>query len=62
MKLGPQFTNEKIVRGFLAREMEVQEEIIAVAPVFGKRYNNAVDRLEDLEAVREALDDVLRTK
>lgn len=54
--------NEKIVRSFLSREMATQESIIDRVPVFGKRYHDAVDRLEDLEVVGEALDEVLKGK
>jgi hypothetical protein len=52
--------DERIVRAFLDREVMVAEEIIDRVPVFGKKYNDAVDRVEEIEAVTEAIDEVVK--
>ena len=51
--------DERIVRAFLEREVLAAEEVIDRTLVFGKRYNDAVDRVEEIEAVTEALDSVV---
>lgn len=48
--------DERIVRAFLERETLAAEEVIDRVPVFSKKYNDAVDRVEEIEAVTEALD------
>jgi len=60
MRPVPKSINEKIVRGFLAQEISAQEAIIDKVPVFGKRYCDAVDKIEDLEDVMEALSETPR--
>ena len=38
-----------LVRGYLRRRLEALQEIVDTARVFGKRYNAAVDELEEIE-------------
>ncbi len=40
---------ERLVRGYLSRRMEALQETIDTVPVFSKRYNAAVDELEEIE-------------
>lgn len=47
--------DKRIVRNFIARELAAQEAIIDKVPVFSKSYQDAVDRIEDLEEVHAAL-------
>ena len=42
-----------LVRGYLRRRLEALQEIVDTARVFGKRYNAAVDELEE---IKELLD------
>jgi hypothetical protein len=42
------------VRGYLLRRYEALEEIIDSVRVFSKKYNAAVDDLEEIEALLEA--------
>jgi len=52
--------DERIVQRFLEREEDRAQAIVDVAPVFGKRYDAAVERLEEIEDVREALGELLQ--
>ena len=52
-------SNEQVVRSFLRRELLSAEGSIEQVPVFSKRYNDAVDRAEEVEAAMEALDAAL---
>lgn len=38
-----------LVRGYLRRRLEALHEIVDTVRVFGKRYNAAVDELEEIE-------------
>lgn len=46
----------QLVRRFLQNESDAAEDIIDRVPVFSGRYNRAVDRLEEVKDVLEALD------
>lgn len=41
--------NRRLLRAFLLRKIEEQQKVIDTAPVFGKRYSDAVDELEEVE-------------
>lgn len=41
--------HKRLLRAFLLRKIEEQQKVIDTAPVFGKRYNDAVDELEEVE-------------
>jgi hypothetical protein len=47
-----------LVRSFIVRECNTAEEVIDRAPVFSRKYNLAVDRLEEIKDVLEALERV----
>jgi hypothetical protein len=50
--------DRRLVRGFIERERDAAEEIIDRVPVFSRKYNLAVDRLEEIRDVLEALERV----
>lgn len=41
--------DERLKRSYLARKVQEQQLIIDSGPVFSKRYNAAVDELEEIE-------------
>jgi len=54
--------DERIVRGFLEREALAAEDVIDRVPVFGQKYGEAVDRIEEIDATTEALDAVCSSR
>jgi hypothetical protein len=52
--------DERIVRGFLNGEENRAEEVVDYAPVYGKRYSDACERIDEIKEVREALDRLLK--
>ena len=46
-----QTMGEQLLRGYLSRRVETLQEIVDTSRVFGKRYNAAVDELEEIEEI-----------
>lgn len=45
--------SERLMRGYLSRRADTLQEVIDTVPVFGKRYNDACDELEEIEDALE---------
>ena len=48
-----QSVGERLLRGYLSRRVEVLQGIVDTARVFGKRYNAAVNELEEIQNLIE---------
>ena len=48
--------DDRLLLGYLQRRVEILENVIYDAPVFRKRYNDAVDELEEVEELREKVE------
>lgn len=46
---------DRLILGYIERRAEALQEVIDTSPVFGKRYNKAVDELEEVEELLEIL-------
>jgi len=46
-----QTMGDRLLRGYLSRRVETLQEIVDTSRVFGKRYNAAVDELEEIEEI-----------
>jgi hypothetical protein len=46
---------DRLLLGYIARRAEALQEVVDTVPVFGKRYNTAVDEMEEVEELLEIL-------
>ena len=46
---------DRLLHGYLSRRVDTLQEVVDTSRVFSRRYNAAVDELEELEELSEAL-------